>query len=212
MGQKAFFLIFVAALSVRWAAAQEMMDTEIPWVPPDEQPAPTLTPAPLPSPVSVQSSTTLQKPAEGSPSATPTNDMKALKAKEDPWRRPLEKLTPEQRQRFKENLERWNKLSKEQQDELRRNEKLRKERLLNEINDAIKKSGLKLDANQRQIFTARYDQERRTIEEKLREELDAKRRLAVADLIRHLIAEVQQPTLDSVPVLAAPANASPTPK
>ena len=126
---------------------------------------------------------------------------------QNPWERSLEKLTPEQRQRFKENLERWNKLPKAQQDELRRNEKLRKERVLNEIKNAITQSGLQLDPQQRQLFIARYDQERRAIEEKLWKELDMKRREAVAELIKKLTSEIQPPSTNPAPeTLAAPAK------
>lgn len=92
---------------------------------------------------------------------------------------------------FKANLERWNKLSKAQQEELRQREKARSERILNEINEAIVQSGLKLDATQRQIFTYRYAQERRSIEDRIQKEMEQKRREAISKLIRQLTEEFQ---------------------
>jgi len=108
-----------------------------------------------------------------------------------PIEQKLENLTPQQRQRFQENLERWKKLPKVQQDELRREAKFHRERILQEINEAIEKTGLKLDEQQRQVFTYRYAQERRTLEEKLRENVEEKRREAIAELIWQLSAEFQ---------------------
>ena len=144
------------------------------------------------------------------PSLSPSKDVQ--KIQENPWDRALEKLTPEQRKRFKENLERWNKLPKAQQEELRRNEKLRKERILNEIKTVINESGLKLDPQQRQLFITRYDQERRTIEEKLWSELAEKRQQAVADLVKKLTTEFQAPVPNLIPDPAPGASNAAPPK
>jgi len=204
MAQKTGILIFLAALSLQGVASQNS-DMDVPWVPPDTEPA---AEAPAPTPVVAQP--TPQSPAV-TPTPTPGKDVQ--KIQENPWDRALEKLTPEQRKRFKENLERWNKLPKARQEELRRNEKLRKERILGEIKTAINESGLKLDPQQRQLFITRYDQERRTIEEKLWSELAEKRQQAVADLVKKLTTEFQAPVPNLIPDPApgAPNAAPPKP-
>lgn len=136
--------------------------------------------------------------ASPSPSAAPSGTPRPAAAASTPARplpppenQKLENLTPEQRKRFQANLERWMKLPKVQQDELRREAKFHRERILQEINEAIEKTGLKLDEQQRQVFTYRYAQERRTLEEKLREEMEEKRREAISELIWQLSAEFQ---------------------
>ena len=209
MEQKAPQLIlFLAALSLRCALAQEPLP-EIPWVPADYHPAvaqPSPTPAGEPPPT--QPSPTPLKPAL--PSLPASNSKEPGSLKKTPnisaWERTLEKLTPEQRQRFKENMERWNKLSKAQQEELRRTENMRRERLLKEVKSVIDQSRLELNGEQRQLFTLRYDQERRVIEEQLKKEMDVKRRAAMADLSRQLALEFKaQPP--SNPVAPSPSPA-----
>lgn len=184
---------------------------DIPWVPLDLRPAPTpkVTPTPDIAPPAV---TGVPSPTAPPVVPAPSPEPQAVKKpKDDASARFLEKLTPEQHQRLKENLERWNKLPKAQQEELRRGEKLRKERILKEIKNAIQQSGLKLNEAQRQLFVFRYDQERRIIEEKLREEMDAKRKMAVAELSKQLAIEFQAAPQAPAPTPAQPEAATPKP-
>jgi len=170
MAQKNGLLILLAALGFQGALAQEKAADTQPVPQPSPAATPTATPTPAPS---------------ATPAATPARPVAP------PIEQKLENLTPKQRQRFQENLERWKKLPKVQQDELRREAKFHRERILQEINEAIEKTGLKLDEQQRQVFTYRYAQERRTLEEKLRENVEEKRREAIAELIWQLSAEFQ---------------------
>ena len=101
----------------------------------------------------------------------------------------LDGLTPARRQKFKQDLERWKKLSPEKQAELRKNEQARIKQMLKDVNEAIEENGLKLNSEQRQLFTYKFAQERRTIEETLRKEMDEKRSQAVEKLISDLVAE-----------------------
>ena len=127
----------------------------------------------------------------------------------------MQTMTPEQRQKFRQNLERWKKLPPEQQAELRKNEEFRRKRILGEINDAIRHSGLNLDNDQRQLFTFKYAQERRTIEENLRKEMEDKRHVAVDDMVKQLVAEFRmmpgplRPAPSPTP--ATPPTPSPAP-
>lgn len=167
MAQKNGLLIFLAALSFQGAAAQEK--------------AANPQPVSQPTPVETPSATPQAAPSAPKPPRFGTSSIEQK----------IENLTPEQRQRFQQNLERWKKLPKVQQDQLRREAKFHRERILQEINEAIEKTGLKLDEQQRQVFTYRYAQERRTLEEKLRETIEAKRREAISELIWQLSAEFQ---------------------
>jgi hypothetical protein len=167
MAQKNGLLIFLAALGFQAALIEGKAGNPQP-SPPAAAPSATPTPVPIAAPTPAPAAAHPVPPATG-----------------------LENLTPEQRQRFQKNLERWKKLPKVQQDELRREANFHRERILQEINEAIEKTGLKLDEQQRQVFTYRYAQERRTLEEKLRETVEEKRREAISELIWQLSAEFQ---------------------
>ena len=178
MAQKNGLLIFLAALSFQGVLAQEKAAVS--------QPSPTEAPSATPAPVLAVTPTPTPKPT-ATPTPATTRNLPLPPSVEQK----LEHLTPEQRQRFQENLERWKKLPKVQQDELRQEAKFHRERIIQEINEAIEKTGLKLDEQQRQVFTYRYAQERRTLEEKLRESIEEKRREAISELIWQLSAEFQ---------------------
>ena len=200
----------------------------------------TPTPSPSPAPGKPRQSTPAPKSGERSsatpvarrpviqpsaaPKATPDNKSAhpfSLGKSSDDWDQQafMQTMTPEQRLKFRQNLERWKKLPPEQQTELRKNEEFRRKRILGEINEAIRLSGLTLDGDQRQLFTFKYAQERRTIEENLRKEMETKRRTAVDDLLKQLVAEFRmvpgplRPAPGSTPHPGATATptASPAP-
>ena len=120
-------------------------------------------------------------------------------------------MTPDQRQKFLQNLERWKKLPPEQRNELRKNEEFRRKRILSEINEAIHQSGLRMDDDQRQLFTFKYAQERRTIEENLRKEMEEKRRKAVGEMVQELVAEFRMMPGPKRPAVSLPAAVQPSP-
>ena len=122
-------------------------------------------------------------------------------------RRALESLTPEQRQRFKENLVRWMSLPAEEKKTLREREETRRERMAEEIDAAIKESGLALDPVQREQFTRRYSAERLKVETQLRQEMDAKRKPLVRDIIARLKLEFSSGgALSAAPATPAPGT------
>jgi hypothetical protein len=122
-------------------------------------------------------------------------------------RKALEALTPEQRQRFQENLVRWANLSPEEKKALRDREEMRKQMIEQETNAAIQESGLQLDTEHREQFVKRYGEGRRQIEEQLRKEMNEKRKPLVHDLLTRLRSDfVNQGT----PVAPASAATSQT--
>ena len=104
-------------------------------------------------------------------------------------RKAIEALTPEQRERFTENLMRWSQLPPEEKKSLRDREEVRKKFMTQELDTAIAESGLQLDDERRAQFIKRYGEERRKIEEQLRKEMGEKRKPLLLDLIARLKVE-----------------------
>jgi len=101
----------------------------------------------------------------------------------------FENVTQEERQKFKENLERWRKLTPEKRAELRDKEETRRQHMLEEINCAIDQSGLNLDRDQLQIYALRYVQERRKVEEQLRKDIEERRKNLLDQMNQRLTKE-----------------------
>ena len=108
-------------------------------------------------------------------------------------RKAIDALTPEQRQRFSENLMRWSQMPPEEKKSLRDREEVRKKFMTQELDTAIAESGLQLDGDRREQFMKRYGEERRKIEEQLRKEMGEKRKPLLIELIARLKAEFSAP-------------------
>ena len=164
-----------------------------------------------------QSTASQQPQPSASPSPSPQAVEKRFKP-DHPFNRPpnagdsaqqfFDRLTPEEKARFEENFERWKVMSPEERQALILREKNRRNKAAQEIEDAIKKSGLQLDKDRREVYALRYTQERRKIEEQLRKDMEEKRKPLVSDMVERLKVEFQ-PTPSPSPS-PAPA-ASPTP-
>lgn len=104
-------------------------------------------------------------------------------------RKAIDALTPEQRKRFQENFWRWANLSPEEKKALRDRDEVRRKFMGDEVTAALKETGLQLDGERKAEFMKRYAEERRKIEEQLREEMSAKRKPLVRELLGKLKAE-----------------------
>lgn len=104
-------------------------------------------------------------------------------------RRAIEALNPEQRKRFEENFSKWANLPAEEKKSLRHREEMRRKRMSEDIDEAVKKSGLTLTETQRQQFAQRYADERRKLEEELRKEMDEKRQPRLDVIVGKLAKE-----------------------
>jgi hypothetical protein len=125
-------------------------------------------------------------------------------------RAPLYQLSPEERQAFRRNAERWLQMNPEQQKMLREREQVRRQRLKAEAEAAMRQLGLRLDPNAQDQFEARYMQERRKIERDLRQEFETKRQ----EQNERLKSEFQSrqggaPSTASPATSAKPATTSP---
>jgi hypothetical protein len=103
----------------------------------------------------------------------------------------LFQLSPEERQSFQRNAERWLRMNPEQQKILREREQQRLQKMKIEADAAMHQSGLRLDGVARDQFEARYLQERRRIERELRQEFEAKRQQQLPQLNERLRSEFQ---------------------
>jgi hypothetical protein len=103
----------------------------------------------------------------------------------------LFQLSPEERQAFQRNAERWLKMNPEQQKILREREMQRRQQMKMEAEAALRQLGLRLDQTARDQFEARYLQERRKIERELRQEVEAKRQQQLPQLNERLKGEFQ---------------------
>jgi len=119
------------------------------------------------------------------------------------FRKPLDSLTPEERQHFQENFQRWQQMGENERRDWQERAAKERERIRKIIDETIAKLGLTLDADQREVFVLRYRQERRKIEEKLCQEMDAKRQAQVADMLQRLKAEFSAPKPTPAPSPAA---------
>jgi hypothetical protein len=94
-------------------------------------------------------------------------------------RRLLEKLPPEQREHFRQNMESWSKLSPEQRRELREKEMKRREERRREFERFLERLGIAANDPRRPQLFERYLQERRRIEQTLREEMQTRRKTLI---------------------------------
>jgi hypothetical protein len=116
-------------------------------------------------------------------------------------RRALDALSPEQRRQFRENLIKWMNLPPDDKKALRDAQEARKKHMQEEIEDALKSTGLELDPQRRQAFVKRYSEERKRIEENLRKETEEKRAPRLEELRQRLKTEFGAP--------GTPAKATP---
>lgn len=121
--------------------------------------------------------------------------------------RAIDALTPEQRRRFQDNFARWINLPTEEKRVLRDRDQLRRKRMRQEIDRAIRDTGLQLTPEQRTLFTKRYAEERRKVEEQLRREMQEKRQPRVRGIVEKLKEEFSKPepaTPTASPAVSAP--------
>ena len=77
---------------------------------------------------------------------------------------------------------------------LRERERVYRERVKVEVDSALRDSGLRLEGEKRDQFEQRYLQERRRIEQALRQETEAKRQQQLPALRERLKNEFQEPS------------------
>src|SRR6266436_4829002 len=115
-------------------------------------------------------------------------------------------LPPEARQNFRRNAERWLRMSPEERNVMRQRENLRRETIKRETEAAVRDSGLHLSPQERAQFESRYIQERRKVEQTLRQQIEAERQKEIPALIQQLKKEFQIDQPGKSPVAKPPAS------
>jgi hypothetical protein len=109
----------------------------------------------------------------------------------NPGRERFNQLSPDERQAFRRNAERWLKMNPEQQKALREREQIHRAQMKVEAEAAMRQLGLRLEPGAQGQFEARYMQERRRMERQLRQEAEAKRQQQLPQLNERLKSEFQ---------------------
>src|SRR5438477_6739410 len=100
-------------------------------------------------------------------------------------------MPPGARQNFQRDAERWMRMSPEERNVMRQRENLRRETIKRETEAAVRDSGLHLSPQERAQFESRYIQERRKVEQTLRQQIEAERQKELPSLIQQLKKEFQ---------------------
>ena len=100
-------------------------------------------------------------------------------------------MPPQARQNFQRNAERWMRMSPEERNVMRQRENLRREKIRQETDAAVRQSGLHLNPQERALFESRYIQERRKVEQTFRQQIEAERQKELPALIQQLKKEFQ---------------------
>jgi hypothetical protein len=112
----------------------------------------------------------------------------------------FQQLSPDQQQNIVQNLHRWQALSDDEREDLRRRERIRRQKQEASTNEAYQKSGLQLNEEQRNQFRKRYIQERKKLEEQLQHETQEKRQQGNAAIVEELKKEFsKQPSANQPP-------------
>lgn len=117
-------------------------------------------------------------------------------------------LPPDQQQKMLENLGRWQRMSNDEKNAMREADNARHQKMLEEVEAAIKQSGLQLDDKTRDEYVMRYTEERRKIEQQLQKEMEEKRRPLVQALIDRLKTEFEARSSPAASPSASPAATS----
>jgi len=100
-------------------------------------------------------------------------------------------MPPDARQNFQRNAELWMRMTPEQRNLMRQRENTRRQIITREADAAVRDSGLQLNPQERARFESRYIQERRKVEQTLRQQIEAERQKDLPALIQQLKKEFQ---------------------
>ena len=82
-------------------------------------------------------------------------------------------------------------MTPEQRNLMRQRENMRRQMITREADAAVRDSGLQLNPQERAKFESRYVQERRKVEQSLRQQIEAERQKEIPALIQQLKKEFQ---------------------
>ena len=100
-------------------------------------------------------------------------------------------MPPDARQNFRRNADLWMQMTPEQRNLMRQRENMRRQIITREADAAVRDSGLQLNSQERARFESRYIQERRKVEQSLRQQIETERQKEIPSLIQQLRKEFQ---------------------
>ncbi len=111
------------------------------------------------------------------------------KKEQDPLVQLVKSLSAEQKSKLIESIKAWKELTPEVQQALRAREKMLRKSLAEEIEAAL--ANTSPTQEQREFFAKRYREERRKIDQSLRTELEARRKVALEEVVAQLKATLE---------------------
>ena len=115
-------------------------------------------------------------------------------------------MPPDARQNFQRNAQLWMQMTPEQRNLMRQRENVRRQTMTREADAAVRDSGLQLSPQERSQFESRYIQERRKVEQGLRQQIEAERQKEIPALIQQLKKEFQLDQPGKSPFARPPAS------
>lgn len=100
-------------------------------------------------------------------------------------------MPPDARQNFQHNAELWMQMTPDQRNIMRQRENVRRQIMTRDADAAVRDSGLQLNPQERARFESRYIQERRKVEQTLRQQIETERQKEIPELIQQLRKEFQ---------------------
>jgi len=100
-------------------------------------------------------------------------------------------MPPDARRTFQRNADLWMRMTPEQRNLMRQRENIRRQIITRDADAAVRDSGLQLNPQERARFESRYIQERRKVEQSLRQQIQAERQKEIPALIQELRKEFQ---------------------
>ena len=100
-------------------------------------------------------------------------------------------MPPDARQNFQRNAQLWMQMTPEQRNIMRQRETARRQVMTRDADTAVRDSGLQLNPQERARFESRYIQERRKVEQSLRQQIETERQKEIPALIQQLRKEFQ---------------------
>src|SRR5207244_1264079 len=91
-------------------------------------------------------------------------------------------MPPDDRQNFRRNADLWMQMTPEQRNLMRLRENLRRQIITRDADAALRDSGLQLNPQERARFESRYIQERRKVEQSLRQQIETERQKEIPAL------------------------------
>ena len=117
-------------------------------------------------------------------------------------------MPPDARQNFQRNAQLWMQMTPEQRNLMRQRENMRRQAMTRDADSAVRDSGLQLNPQERARFESRYIQERRKVEQSLRQQIETERQKEIPALIQQLRKEFQIDEPGKGPV----SKSAPSPK